>query len=294
MSTLFVFIPAQVTAQTEPDVTLTLFNDIMEADIRPGEQGSVTFNGVAKCAADASDPTIKSITVTLMVVVDRGFATSINPKEFTLHPEDSPSADFSVTFTIPPETSASDIYGFKVYGTAKYLPGAKTYNIPSVNGTITVKPYLRFGVSSQAVEDAFPGEDADAGLTITNYGNYDEEFTITITNTTIPNEDDWDLTITNPTINIQQYEYITVFVHAEVPDDAKKGSYLINLEVTPGGSNGTIETKSYHATVYINVVSRIGREYDYMCFSIIGGVVLLAVIIVATIIILRRWRSGQR
>lgn len=285
VSSMHLFISTEVLAQTEPEVTLSLYQDTLEADIQPGMQGSVKTTGQVKCIPTGSDSDKLSIQVTLNILVDRGFPCSINPQQFTLDPESNPSEEFTVSFTLPKETTADEVYLFRVFGTAKYIPGAKTHNIPSVNGTISIKPYMRYTASSQGMEEAYPGEPVTLALSISNYGNYDEEFLIEVAETNIPDLEKWEFELSHQKINIQENGGVMVYASLEIPEAAKRGSYHIFLNITPGGKNGTVDTSSSQVTMYVTVVSKLRGDPDYRIFAMIFGAVLLAVIIVAVVYI---------
>lgn len=287
-----VTLTSDVSAINEPEVTLSFETDRVTADNDPGEPGSVTIMGFATYKPGEKNQNIQSISVILNGFCEPIFEYNINPQEFTIDPSDLTTREFSVTISVPRDLEADESYEFRFSGTAKYIPGTQISTIPEESFFVSINPYSKYSVRAHNIRNFYPGKNFVYGVSIYNDGNYDDTFYAEIIDTNIQNHEEWDLTITNPEINIKSQNGERFLISGSIPDDAEKKIYTVTLNITADGKDGTVKTESYEVMLSINVVSKLNRSY-YFRISLGVTVVLFVIFLVIAVLLTRRRRKRK-
>jgi len=201
----------------QPVVTIKFLEGEEEqiADVRPGEHGTVFFPGTIEARIPAGS-NIQDVVVSLQGNTGLNWPVSINPP--TIQVDAGGSATFSVTVSVPPETSyyVQDI--LTVSGTARSFPGTVSYNVAAITGSIRIAQFYKFSLEcDKPYKQVNPTEQLAFNMRIWNYGNGRDTFTVYIPKLAKLAGDGWNIQLGTYTVEVDEKSQRTVQVTINTP-----------------------------------------------------------------------------
>jgi hypothetical protein len=191
--------------------------DVQEAEVKPGEHGTVIFTGVVNCEMVAGG-TFQKVIVSLQASSDQGWTPVVNPPQITFNPNSDSNLPFSVTVTVPAETSFYTTDTIRVSGRGVAYPGATQDIIDEVTATIKVAQFYKFSLEcSKAYQEVGPSERLAFDLRVKNHGNARDTFNIKISNLKELTKDGWTVTLSTDVIEINEKDEGVVQIPVGTP-----------------------------------------------------------------------------
>jgi uncharacterized membrane protein len=244
-----------VEAVGEPDVTLRFHEGEEEqvADVRPGEHGTVTFPGIVTVTNPAGS-TVQDVIVKLNGSTTLNWPVTIKPD--TINVEPGGEETFSVTVSVPPETSYYIMDTLTVSGTAEPIPGAGEYNIDPITGSIRIAQFYKFSLEcDEPSKEVGLGEECQFQLKIWNYGNGRDSFVVSIPGLNRLNEEGFIVTMGTYTIDVEEKSQNIITVSVKAPTGKSSlGLETIEIEVRSEQQEileGTAFPKTYPLSVKV-------------------------------------------
>jgi hypothetical protein len=201
-----------------PVVTIAFMpeEETQTADVRPGEHGTVTFPGTVR-AELAAGGTVQNVVVTLQGSTSLNWPVTVNPATLTVAPGGD-EVPFSVTVTVPPETSYIISDTLSVGGRAQPFPGAGLYTVQPITGTILVAQFYKFALAcDKPYKQVNPTEELAFNLRIWNYGNGRDTFRLFIPKLDKLAGDGWNVQLSQYTLDVDEKSQQTVQVQNKTP-----------------------------------------------------------------------------
>lgn len=277
-----------VSAAGNPNVTLTFENEIAEADVSPGESGTVTFNGIAECDPTGPGQNVQNVIVRLEANTEYHWGASVNPPQLEMEP--GSQEDFQVIVTVPMGTSAtlSDIV--TVSGTAMPNPGTTAFTIPPETGIVRVIPFVNMEIFfNDRYQRVFAGNDAEYRIRLTNLGNCDALFTVSLMDSSSPEVIDWPIEFSEDEFVVQEKTEHEFEVKLEVPEGAKTGLYDIYISL----SSNNIEDINDMTQWTLDLSLRVDGALLGIGFTW-GSIILVIILIVIGIVIIKKTNAIER
>ena len=257
---------------------------VQEANVSPSSNGNVTFTGIA-CCDIAAGGDIEQVKYSLFANAE-GWQTSVVPNEILFTPGQE-GFPFYVNVSVPIGTSYYTSRTLYVNGIATIFPDNITYNLGLISGTIKIKQYYEYAISSMETNlDVDRGKKVIYNLSITNMGNGRDKFQLEIRNLIEQKKSGLNLNFQDSfELDSNTSKYIDVLI--EISDSTKPRKYEIEFmlksqqeELNEGFS------VTENLTLIINVEDEVEDEYDL--HSIFIGFIILVLIILAIIFIKMR------
>ena len=283
-------IPVNVSAVGDPVVELRWDDgqDLQYADVSPGSSGQVAFTGTV--SADlAAGGAIQDVRVNLRARSEQGWTTSITPTVVTMNPG-TEEAPFTVTVTVPPETSCQQSSMIIVDGTAEATPGTSSCEVPPITGTILIEQYHKFNLdSSNAYIETKPDSDIEFELTIFNLGNDEDKFSVRVLNLDSIEKNDFKISIIPEEIGIPEKGSGVIKIKVEVPEMDFGVNEVIKFEVGVRSDLG-YQYNPIEQTYEFRV--RVKDEIIFFTTEFIISIILIIAVVVAIILIWKRKKAA--
>ncbi|UCH89030.1 MAG: hypothetical protein JSV49_12495 [Thermoplasmata archaeon] len=201
----------------QPVVTIRFHEGEEEqiADVRPGEHGTVTFPGTVEARIPAGS-NIQDVVVSLVGSTGMNWPIAINPPKVQLDP--GGQAAFSVTVSVPPETSYYIQDSLTISGTAQSFPGAGAYRVDPITGTIRIAQFYKFSLEcDKPYRQVSPTDQVAFNLRVWNYGNGRDTFTLFIPKLTTLAKDGWNIQLGTYTVEVEEKNQKTVQITINTP-----------------------------------------------------------------------------
>jgi len=212
-------------------VLTSLDNNIQNVDVSPDSNGQVQFTGTCDAVFSSTDP----IQVELFVnsTIGDGMVT---PYNFNLTTAEQ-SMNFTATVTIPTGTSSSLTPLITVFGF--WTQNGNTRNVSESSAQVVVLEYYQVHLTCLEQEKVADGGGGQFMVTVANNGNCDDEYSAAVENK--QDLEDQDIFISPiPDFEIAEGEDETLLINVLATDNADKGEYVLELEITSKGSNQAI------------------------------------------------------
>jgi hypothetical protein len=185
------------------------------ADVRPGEHGTVQFPGTCEARIPAGS-NIQDVVVSLTGSTGMNWPVSINPPQIQVDP--GGTATFSITVSVPPETSYYIQDTLTIGGTARAFPGAGAYNVQPITGSIRIAQFYKFSLEcDKPYKQVNPTEQLAFNLRVWNYGNGRDTFTLYIPQLSKLAGDGWNIQLGTYTVEVDEKSQKTVQVSINTP-----------------------------------------------------------------------------
>ena len=192
-------------------------NDVQEAQVDPGKHGTVIFNGYVNCELVAGGA-FQKVVVSLQATSDQSWPLTINPPQITFNPNTDADMPFSVTATVPSETSFYTSDTIRVSGRGVAYPGATQDVIDEVTATIKVKQFYKFSLEcSKAYQEVSPSERLVFNLKILNQGNAADTYFVIIKNLEDLADKGWTVTLSTNIIEVEENDEKVVQIPVGTP-----------------------------------------------------------------------------
>ena len=177
--------------------------EVQEAEVKPGEHGTVLFSGIVNCELVAGG-TFQKVVVSLSATSQQGWIPTVNPPQITFSPNTDTDVPFSVTVTVPSETSFYIADEIQVAGKGVAYPGIFQDIIEPISATIRVKQFYKFSMEcAKAYQEVAPAERLVYNLRVKNHGNARDTFHIAIQNLEKLAKQDFTVTLSTDTIEVE-------------------------------------------------------------------------------------------
>jgi hypothetical protein len=189
--------------------------DTQLADVRPGEHGTVTFPGTVRAQIPAGS-TIQQVVVDLQASTAMGWPAIVNPPQVQVNP--GAESPFSVSVTVPPETSYTISDTVSVTGRGNAYPGALGVNVQPVQGIINVDQFYKFAiVCEKNYQEVSPTDQLMFSITIWNYGNGPDTYIINLPNADTLSKDGWNIQMGQYNVEVLEKSPAEVSVTVNTP-----------------------------------------------------------------------------
>jgi len=191
--------------------------DIQEAEVKPGEHGTVLFTGVVNCDLVAGG-TFQKVVVDLSATSEQGWSPTVNPPKITYSPNTDTDVPFSVTVTVPSETSFYITDTIQVSGKGVAFPGIFQDLIDPVSATIKIKQFYKFSLGcGKSYQEVGPTERLLYNVRIFNLGNARDTYHISIKNLEQLSKKGFTVTLEMDTVEIEAKNEATVGLPVGTP-----------------------------------------------------------------------------
>jgi hypothetical protein len=174
---------SNVSANIEPGVIFSWLpgEEVQYADVRPGEHATVQFPGHIHVESFTGDD-YQDVIIDLNGYTVNDWPVEVRPSSVQVDP--GGTATFSVTVSVPSETSTYVSDTLTINGIARLYPGpGDNYKVEPIKGKIKINQFYRYTLHSEAEEWYTElGEESVQYLNVQNYGNGKDTFTIDIVN----------------------------------------------------------------------------------------------------------------
>ena len=257
-----------------PDVTISLDDEEIEVDVGPGSDGVARFTGKVEC-----NNHLQMVVVTLEGEAE--FPSTITPSTIYLEPGET-EEKFSAEVKVPNFLSSKNPIPLIISGSAGTIASPVSYSLEPVTGIIKIKPYLILGfLAVESEMSGEPGDSIDFELVVVNNGNYDEGFTIGLSEMNEPDVMKWDVTFSEDSFIIMEGKDKNISAHVKIPNGASAGEYEVILTTTSTARGGNVETVERELTLFIGVKSSdffdMGNWYMYVVFIILALLIVFLV-----------------
>ncbi|UCH88321.1 MAG: hypothetical protein JSV49_08635 [Thermoplasmata archaeon] len=249
-----------------PVVTLRFVEGEEEqvADVRPGEHGTVVFPGTIEVRLPAGS-SVQNVLVELTGSTGMNWPTSMNPTEVWVIP--GTVETFTATIAVPPETSYYVQDTVTVSGTATPDPGATTYNVEPITGTIRIEQFYKFSLSSdKPSEEACVDSIVYLQLIIHNQGNGRDTFSISLQNQQELDDKDINVILGTTTIEVDEKSRRTVSISATPLNPKSIGTHEVIFEVKSDQQEsieGTAFPQTYAITLKVTEAVNGNGDYNF-------------------------------
>lgn len=275
--------PLQVPGLPQVYIELLEFNKT--AQVGPGEDGVVIFNGLVH----VTKPPGTTVIVTLSADAD---SVSVTVSPLTLGFEGSEEEKpFSVSARADSHESAETVATLVVTGTWVVNPtGITGYAQPAegVTARVFIAQFYDFSLSSNMLKAETEGSDSvELELIINNEGNGMDTFRIKVLNEYDLDDKGFQVSVSESEVDIYEYQSSRVKIFVTTPETSGSGNHELIIQVI--SDNGAREGLPPERLVY---------EIDHSPSLIPGQyiiiIIVIAIIIVSLILIWRRKKRKSR
>ncbi|MCK5561125.1 MAG: hypothetical protein KAJ51_11045 [Thermoplasmata archaeon] len=267
-----------------PQVYIELLEFNKTANVGPGEDGVVTFNGLVQ----VTKPPGTEVIVTLSADADLVSAT-VSP--VTLPFNDEEEKPFSVSARADSHESAETVATLVVTGTWVLNPGGfpGTAQPPGgVTARVFIAQFYDFSLSSNMLKAETEGSDSvELELTINNEGNGMDTFRIKVLNEYDLDDKDFQVSVSESEVDIYEYQSSSIKIFVTTPDTSGSGKHEVIVQVT--SDNGAREGLPPEKLVY-----EIDHSASLIPDQYIMVIIIIAIIIVCLLFIWRRKKRNNR
>lgn len=275
-------VPESADAQGRLSIQIIFDEGPNEADVRPGSDGKIIILGRV-----LSDEPARDVRVELAASVDQGWPCTVDPVEIIVPPRSE--APFSIEITATIGASYYTTGTLSVGGTVGYYPGSLVYTITPITGTLIVRQYSKFSISSsKPLIKTQPGAKETFEVEILNEGNAGEIYNIEIINFDKLDLDGFTATLSLREIEVAEKEDATFQLKVTVPSGMDAlGTHKIEIQVTPKN----LEVDDAQAQNYTLIV-RVTEEKIIFTYEFQIIIVIIFISIVASILFIK-WRRKK-
>ena len=218
-----------------PTVNIALTEQSKTAHVGPGDNGTVTFDGIVSVTMNQATRVVVSLTAE-----DTWGSSVVEPSSILFSSNgDKP---FSVSVKAPPGTSFTDTGTVTVTGRWTMYPGGLSGPANPQQGAvgrIDIAQYFQFSLESDLnYQEAKPGSKVRFDLIINNEGNWIDSFSIELVNDNELIRNGIDCKLSNSNIEILEKSNETVSVNLETSSGSDKlGTYYIHVKVWSNGDS---------------------------------------------------------
>ncbi len=224
-----------------------------EANVGPGENGTLIFTGRVEVEMVGPGSNIQMIVVSLSA--DCIWPTTISPTTMTFQAQGPRQQNFTVTVQVPNFTSSSITEELTVGGTAKVVPGVRFYKIPPSKGIINISAYSILNLSSDDPEkESLRGESLLYLLNIKNDGNSNAQVKVGIDDYMGLTDKGWIIRGPSDDFLVEEGNDIIGEIHVIVPDGTALRTYQFVVNATSDAGTNATDFAEY--TFYVDVVNR--------------------------------------
>jgi hypothetical protein len=265
---------------SQPEVTLHPVDSDLEIDTQDDQSASV--RGFVRCDTRGFGQNVQKIIVNLDAQVDHDdWGASAFPVTMIFEPLGPSEQNFEANVVAPQHESASKTSQLTISGIAMVQPGGVTYDVEPIYAVITIKPFMLCISEGVTNKDCEAGDVLDFGITINNFGNYDETFQVQTGEGFGGATANWVVTFSDERINVNEKSKGDFEITVKVPDSADKGTYSIPITILSQATEEQVQpTEVAHFELYITVDYEIlGMGFgSFMLFIILLVVILLTVV----------------
>jgi hypothetical protein len=248
------YVVAQVEVDTKPPMWE---GGVPMCQVGDGDSGTVGFD--AKLSLTRYPPRAQQVIVTFRAYTDEEndrWGASVIPPVIVLNPGQLYYEDLKVYVTAPMYEDVNEERNVRITGTWLANPGGNTGNIEESGVAVRVAPFIKYVVSS--VDGGFvrvrPGGDADYQLSIYNFGNRNESFTIKTLNQGVLDTAGLSVTYVTNTIDVgprsEGFFKIKVRGTVKVFHPWRSHMTMIGFEIQPTNPLPKIDNKVEDLTYY--------------------------------------------
>ena len=237
-----------VRADDDVEVTITLDQEELAADVSPGGDNTVTFTGNVSCEIPLNCP-IQKVIFALEADIDYFYYPTIVPSEVEFD-RNSTCHEFSVTLRVPKGTSHVSTTLLTITGTGEARPDNEDtrINVSPDTAHIGAEQFYAFEVRcDEPAAQCSAGVSRSFELEIENLGN--DQDTVKIA---LEEESAKELKNASIEISLSQTEYIV-----------DEGSFVFcNVEVKTGGNPKKTKTYDIKIKCYSYQAKSLGEDYE--------------------------------
>ena len=262
-----------------PQVYIELLEFNKTANVGPGDDGVVTFDGLVH----VTKPSATSLIVTLSATADL-VAVSVSPVTlpFEGNEEEKP---FSVSARANSGESAETVATVVVTGTWQLNPGSITGTAQPPEGVtarVSIAQFYEFSLSSNMLKAETKGSDSvEFELTIQNEGNGLDTFRIKVENEFDLDDQGFQVSVSESEVDIYERQSAKITIFVTTPDSGGSGKHEIKVQVTSAsGAREGLEPEK--------IAFEIDHSPSLIPDQYFIYIIIIAVIIVCLIFIWRR------
>jgi len=278
------------------DVSIQLDYNEVEVDVRPSSKALAVFTGKVICEVPV---TVQSVDVQLTSAGD--WPSEIEPSSVTFISGESSEKSFKITVKVPNFESTNVIGCIETSGRAmvNYPHTSISQYANSAKGYINIKPYMLFDLESYNAESenpimtGEPGSELFYSFKITNNGNYNEIFNITVFDNGSRILDDWIFHFTEDEFSVKEYQEKLINLTIIIPKDASSGLHQITIGVSSQGKEGDENQIVHNYKIYARVEEKGLLSLNNWFWYGLAGCMLILVILVLVLLVNKKRKTKK-
>jgi hypothetical protein len=220
-----------------PTVTIDLVQDSQTAEVGPGDDGVVEFDGVVNVTRPPGTRVVVSLTA------EDTWGSAVASPSSILFSNDGQQG-FEVKIRAPSKESCESVGEVKVFGKWTLYPGGLSGPAEpqeGAPGTIYIAQYYKYTLSgSKTFIETTPGAEEEFDLTIENRGNGEDSFSVSIINSDELSKKDIQVKLSVSQVELDEKQNMPIKVDVELPSGAKVIDYH-SIRVQVVSNNGMQE-----------------------------------------------------